>query len=239
MGRSSAAPVNDPDWVSAEDGFEELVGGFELAEAAFEVPLLGGFFAGVEEVGAGLGGFVGAELVFGAGRGYGFEIVARLPEAFAGLEAVLHSGANHLLQVGVVEVVGFHGADIFVCEVDAGDAFVVGGERNGHVVFAVDREWMIVAADAEDEVVAGEGDFDHDVIFRHSVHQLVGFLFVHDVDAVADALGVSELDGPVNVAAETFVGDDAGSEFAGMHGDVDLGIDRVEIVEHFHLLFQP
>jgi hypothetical protein len=80
----------------AECGFEGLVGGFELVEAAFEVPLLGGFFAGVEEVGAGLCGFVGAEWVFGAGGGCGFEIVAGLPEAFAGLEAVFHSGSNHL-----------------------------------------------------------------------------------------------------------------------------------------------
>ena len=121
------------------------------------------------------------------------------------LEAVLHAGADHLLQVGVVEVVGFDGADVFVGEVDARDAFVVGGERNGDVVLAVDRERVIVAADAEDEVVAGERDFDHDVIFRHRVHQLVRILLVHDVHAVADAFGVAEFDGPVDVAAETFV----------------------------------
>ena len=67
-----------------------------MAEAGFQVPLLTGFFAGVEEVGAGLRGLVGAERVFGAGRGYGFEIIAGLPDAFAGLKAVFHAGADHL-----------------------------------------------------------------------------------------------------------------------------------------------
>jgi hypothetical protein len=37
-----------------------LVGGFELVEAMLELPLLGGFFAGAQEVGARLRWLVGA-----------------------------------------------------------------------------------------------------------------------------------------------------------------------------------
>ena len=70
------------------------------------------------------------------------------------------------------------------------------------------------------------------------LQQCNGILLMHDVDAVTDALGLAKFDGPVNVAAEAFVGDEAGSEFAGVHGDVHFGIERVEIVEHGHLLFE-
>ena len=125
-----------------------------------------------------------------------------------------------------LQPVSFDRAHIFMREVDPRDAFVVGGERDGNVVFAVDRERMIFAADAEDEIVAGESDFDHDVIFRHRVHQLVRIFFVHDVHAVADAFGVAEFDGPANMAAEAFVRDEAGSEFSGVHRDMNFGVDE-------------
>ena len=50
-------------------------------------------------------------------------------------------------------------------------------------------------------------------------------VFVEDVDAVADALGVAELDGFADVEAEAVGGDEAGGEFAGVERDVDLGVD--------------
>ena len=80
-----------------------------------------------------------------------------------------------------MSAVGFDGADVFVREVNARDAFVVGGERDGHAEFAIDRERMILAADAEDQVVAGEIDFHHDVLCGHFLQQIVGPILVHDV----------------------------------------------------------
>ena len=63
-----------------------------------------------------------------------------LHKAGAGQKAVFEAGANHLLEIGVVQVVGFDGANVFVRQVDARDAFVVGGERDRNAEFAVDRE---------------------------------------------------------------------------------------------------
>ena len=62
-----------------------------------------------------------------------------------------------------------------------------------------------------------------------------GLVFVEDVDAVADALGVAEFDGFANVEAEALWRDHAGGELAGMQRDVDLGVDGVQVVEHQHL----
>ena len=56
-----------------------------------------------------------------------------LPEAGAGEEAVLEAGAGHVFEVEVGEVEFERGAGVLVGEVDAGDAFVVGGERDGDV----------------------------------------------------------------------------------------------------------
>ena len=62
-----------------------------------------------------------------------------------------------------------------------------------------------------------------------------GVVFIHHIDAVADALGVAEFDGLADVEAQAFGRDQAGREFAGMQSDVDLGIDGVEVAEHLHL----
>jgi hypothetical protein len=80
---------------------------------------------------------------------------------------VLDAGACHLLEVAVSERICNCGAYIFVRQVDAGDAFVVGGESDRHAVFAIEHEGMAVALDVEDHVVAGEIDFDHDMFCRH------------------------------------------------------------------------
>ena len=68
-----------------------------------------------------------------------------------------------------------------------------------------------------------------------SFSRALGLVLVHDVDAVADALGVAELDGLADVEAEAVGRDEAGSEFAGVERDVHLRIDAVEVVEHQHL----
>ena len=55
-----------------------------------------------------------------------------------------------------------------------------------------------------------------------SFSRALGIVLVHDVDAVADALGVAEVDGFADVKAEAVGGDQAGGEFAGVKRDVDL-----------------
>ena len=55
--------------------------------------------------------------------------------------------------------------------------------------------------DAEDDVVRGEVDLDHDVAVGHLFQQRLRIVLVHDVDAVADAFGVAEVDGFADVEA--------------------------------------
>jgi hypothetical protein len=69
----------------------------------------------------------------------------------------------------------------------------------------------------------------------HLLEQRLGIVFVHDVDAVADAFGVTEIDSLADVKAEPVGRDEARGKFAGMERDVDRGVDAVEIVEHEHL----
>ena len=157
------------------------------------------------------------------------------PEAGAGQEVVFHAGAGELFDVLIGEVVVDGGADVLVGEVDAADAFVVGRERDGDVIEAVDGEGVVVAFDAEDALVGAEVDFNHDVFAGHFAEKLRGVVLVHDIDAVAEALGVAELDGLADVEAEAFRRDEAGGEFAGVEADVDLGVEGVEVVEHLHL----
>ncbi len=157
------------------------------------------------------------------------------PEAGAGQEIVFEAGADHLLQVGVGESVGFDGADIFVREVNARDAFVVCGERDRHAEFAIDRERVILAADAENQIVAAEINFHHHVFCSHFLQQIVGPFLVHDVHTVADAFGVRDFDSLANVKGKPFVGDEAGSEFTGVQSDVNFGVHTVQEADHAHL----
>ena len=94
---------------------------------------------------------------------------------------------------------------------------------------------MRLAFDAEDAGVGGEVDLDHDVLVGHLFEERVGVVFVEHVDAVADALGVAEVDGFADVEAEAVGRDHAGGEFAGVERDADVGVDGVEVVEHLHL----
>ena len=47
-----------------------------------------------------------------------------------------------------------------------------------------------------------------------SLSRALGFVLIHDVDTVADAFGVSEIDGLANVEAEALRRDKARSKFA-------------------------
>ena len=148
---------------------------------------------------------------------------------------MFETGAGHVFEVEVGEVEFEGGAGVLVGEVAAVDAFVVGGERDGDFGGAVDGQRVMAAGDAEDAVVGGEVDLDHDVAVGQLGEKGLRVALVHDVDAMADALGVAEVDGLVDVEGKACGRDEAGSEFAGVEGDVDAGVDAVEVVEHEHL----
>ena len=56
---------------------------------------------------------------------------------------MLERGARGVLEVGVGEVLVEDGLHVVVREVGAADAFVVGGEREGHVRGAVGGEGVV------------------------------------------------------------------------------------------------
>ena len=209
--------------------------GFEDFEAMFEFPLLRGSVAGLQEVETFCGGVLGAQGLIGTGGDGASEVVRLLPEAGAGKEAVFEAGAGHVFQVEVAEVEFECGAGVLVGEVDTGDALVVSRECDGDFGGTVDGQRMILSGDAEDAVVGGEVDLDHDVALGELGEEGFWVALVHDVDAVADAFGVAEVDGFADVEAETGGRDKAGGQLASVERDVDVGIDAVEEVEHEHL----
>jgi len=195
-----------PESFEATASVTALEFGFEQAEAAFEFPLLAGAFAGLQEVRARGGRFFGAELIVGARRGRHGELIGSGPQTFAGKENVFDAGANHVLEFGVGEAVRLDSAEVFAGHIAARNAFIVSGKRNRDAEFAIDREWMILAADAEDSVITGEIDFNHDVFASHFVEQPVRVVFPQGIDAMTNAFRAS-FHGQANVAAQTFIGD--------------------------------
>ena len=104
------------------------MGCFKSAKAALEFPLLAGLFAALNKRFAGGGRFFFAEAGPRTCRGGASENIRGCPQAGTREEAVFEARADHLLEIGIVEIVGLHGADVFVGEVDARDAFIVGGK---------------------------------------------------------------------------------------------------------------
>ncbi len=176
--------------------------------------------------------------IAGAGWGHAEYQFRVRPETCAGQEAVVQTLAGHAFQIRIGQVIGFDGAQVFLRHVGAGHAFVVGGERDGNAIFHVNRQRMVVAAYAENHIVRSQRDFDEDIALGHFVKKADGIFFVHDGDAVADALGVSALDGGANVKRQIFRRDQAHGEFAGVQRDVHFGIDAVQIVDHGHVLVE-
>ena len=78
-------------------------------------------------------------------------------------ERMLDRVARDLLQVAIAERIVARGAEIFVGEIDARDARVVGREHDRHARRPIGHQRMILAAHAEDHVVAGEVDLDRDL----------------------------------------------------------------------------
>ncbi len=105
-------------------------------ETPFQLELLARLFAGAEQRRACSCSLVAAQLraARGAGASITFPWACLLPKTVAGQEAVFEAGPHHLLKVAVGERVSGSGADVFVSEVDAGDAFIIGRERHRHVI---------------------------------------------------------------------------------------------------------
>ena len=68
------------------------------------------------------------------------EVVLFGVEIGAGDEGVLEGSTGGLLEVGVSEVLLFDSLLVLMGEIDAGDAFVVGGESPGNVCVAIESQ---------------------------------------------------------------------------------------------------
>jgi hypothetical protein len=201
----------------------------------FELPLFSGFFAGLKKAQAVRRGVRDSEWLSSTGGDSFGEGVRLLPEAGSWKEAVLETGARGLLQVEIREVELHCCARVFVGEIDAGDALVVGGESDGNASGSVGRQRMPWCGDAEDDIIRSEVDLDHDVTVCHLLQQSLRFVFIHDIDAVTDAFGVAEINGLTDVKTKTIGGDKARGDLTRVKGDVNLWVDTVKVVEHKHL----
>ncbi len=65
--------------------------------------------------------------------------------------------------------------------------------------------------------------------------QRLRLVLIHDVDSMADAFGVSEIDCLPDVEAKAIGRDEAKGELASVERYVDVWINAVKIVEHQHL----
>jgi len=71
----------------------------------------------------------------------------------------------------IAQALFFGGPHKLVRDVDARNTLIVRGERDRDMCSHVGAERMAVAFDAEDGIVGGKVDFDHDVLLRHLLHQ--------------------------------------------------------------------
>ena len=93
----------------------------------------------------------------------------------------------------------------------------------------------MLALNAEDSIVAGQVDLDHDVFVRHLFQQIVGTVLVHHVHAMADAPRMAQFDGLADMEAKAAGRHQARRKLPRMKADVYLWVDAVQIVEHPHL----
>src|SRR4029077_16535851 len=102
--------------------------------------------------------------------------------------------ARDLVQLAIAERIVARGADVFVGQVDARHAHVVGREHDRHARRPVGHQRMILAAHAEDHIVAGEVDLDCGGLPPHLVEQLVAAPLVGERDTVPDAPRARDFD---------------------------------------------
>src|SRR3984885_8817241 len=89
--------------------------------------------------------------------------------------------------------------------------------------------------DTKDDIVRCEVDLDHNVTIGHLFQESVGLILVHDVDPVADALRMAEIDCLTNMKTQTSRWDEARGNLSGVQADMNRRIDTVQVVQHKHL----
>src|SRR5215471_9483572 len=99
--------------------------GLKQSEAPFQLPLLPGLVAGLEKSRATSRWLTGSQFVCRAIRCRASKYVGFTPQAGAGKEAVLKAGAYHLLQIRIFQTVSLNRADVFMREVNSGNALIV------------------------------------------------------------------------------------------------------------------
>jgi len=104
-----------------------------------------------------------------------------------------------------------------------------------HAVFAVDGKGVLSAGHAQDQSVAGEVDFDQDVVIAHLFQERGRVRLIHDVDAVADSFRVAQVERFPDVEAQAVRGHHSGSQLARVQSDVDLRVDGFRVGDHFHI----
>src|SRR5271165_753460 len=86
----------------------------KLPEARFQFPLLRGLFAALEKLPTSRFGIFSAERFAGTSRGGSAKTIPLSPKTVTRKETVLQAGAHQFFELGVSEVVGFHGAHKFM-----------------------------------------------------------------------------------------------------------------------------
>ena len=83
---------------------------------------------------------------------------------------------------------------------------------------------MLISLNAQDVLVRGEIDLDHDVVLRKLLEQaggIVSYIYVH---AVADAFGMTKFNGLPDVETQPLRRHQARRKLTGVKADVNLGI---------------
>src|ERR1035441_2638359 len=87
---------------------------------------------------------------------------------------------------------------------------------------------MLRSAHAQDNVIAGEADFHHHIAVRHLLQKLEWTTFVHHVNAISNAFGMTRLDRIAHMKLQVLGRDKALDQLARMRRDVHLRIALVK-----------
>src|ERR1017187_7882301 len=94
---------------------------------------------------------------------------------------------------------------------------------------------MLRPANAEDDVVAGETDFHHYIAVGHLLQELEWATFVHHVNAMSDAFGMTLLYRIAHMKLQVLGRDKALDQFARVQRNVHMRITFVKVIEHAHV----
>src|SRR5215831_13822723 len=102
-------------------------------------------------------------------------------------ERVDQAVAGDRLQSSIAELMLARSAHVFMREVDARDAGIVGCKHDRHAGGKISGQRVVLAAHAEDEIAAGEADLDCDRLTAHCENEAADIMLESQRGAVADA----------------------------------------------------